>query len=166
MGLHEMVKQNNYHELQNLLNIIDIKSNIYRCLKAYNNSGESPLFLAMESDRKTLKNVSQIEDNKQEQNRENEPQQIDDLNINLIVDIDEKYDDNDNEIVIQQETLLNILHFMVYRIENDPKQFGDIITMNDEKYKKMKKLINEYNIQKSVQQKIEHKPINLLHQLL
>merc|ERR1712228_828412 len=110
--IHEMVKQNDYNELKHLLNLIVAKSKIVRCLKAYNKFGESPLYLAMERDKKTLKAMNKINDMKQVQNIENEQQQIDDLNINLIVDIDEKYDDNDNDIVIQQETLLNILHFL------------------------------------------------------
>merc|ERR1712228_897888 len=111
--IHEMIKKNEYKELEHLLNIIDMKSDIVRCLKMFNNSGESPLYLALEIDRNILKNknadVLQFDDAAKDKNE---------FNINMVIDFDEMYDDN--KIKIEQETLLNIMHFMVYRIENDP----------------------------------------------
>merc|ERR1712228_640970 len=88
--LHEMVKKNDYDELKHLLNIIDIKSEITRSLKVFNESGESPLYLALQNDRNRLKNKNADGlYNEQQQEFDDAANDKNEFNINLVIDFDE-----------------------------------------------------------------------------
>eukprot|EP01084_Bolivina_argentea_P080713 146175_1 len=159
--VHEMVKQNNHSELQHLLNTIQLQANAEINLKSFNNAGESVLYLALQRDREKIKKMPPLqlidEDNKDEKQEIKEEQ----LSAELFID--------ENDENIKQETLINVLYFMVYRIEKDPKRYGNIITMDDDKYVQMKqKLTNIMNNEESEVKPASFEKVNieLLHQLL
>eukprot|EP01083_Nonionella_stella_P067517 178632_1 len=143
--IHELVQQEGvYEELQYLLHQIRLTSNSELALKSFNNVGESVLYLALEQDRKVLKRM-QYPSIEYDLNDEYQLIDIEDMNMNIyqLIDIDEKYDDVEHA-KIDSETVIHIMHFMIYRVENDPKKYGTIITMNDPKYVQMKQCIDAH----------------------
>merc|ERR1712228_900137 len=124
-------------ELKYLLNAIQLKSNDNEFnFGGFNDLGESILFLALEQDRMSLMDLPSNNQQKEEEydDDENKDEQKEEPSVQNKVDLDIIINLNEEQHEISDQTLLNVLHFMVYRAENDPKKYGEIITVNDEKY--------------------------------
>eukprot|EP01084_Bolivina_argentea_P287152 492683_1 len=152
---HEMVKDiNNYEELKHMINEVRLRSNHELNLNVFNDAGESLLYLALEQFKKQITDdVGHVSaENKDEyEDKENEKNNYKDKEKKKIIGLIINCGDEDEVVDIKDETVINAMHFLIYRIDNDPKKHGKIITRKHEKYTTMKQKIKTYKTARPVQ---------------